>query len=124
LGVITRVRWRLVPRLAARVAALVPLDSIAEAATLLGALRTRVPSLEAVEFFLPEGLALVCAHLRIDPPVRAAAVYVVAEAASGTDPMEELAAVLPPDALVADDGASRARLWRLREAHTEAIAAV
>jgi FAD/FMN-containing dehydrogenase len=123
LGVVTRVRWKLVARHPARLTALVPLDSIGAAAQLLGALRTRVPSLEAVEFFLPEGLALVCAHLGIDPPVRAAAVYVVAEAASGTDPTEELAAVLPDDALVADDTASRERLWRLRESHTEAIAA-
>ncbi|MCW3007103.1 MAG: linked oxidase domain protein [Solirubrobacterales bacterium] len=123
LGVITRVRWRLVARHRARIAALVPLDSIDAAAELLGALRTRVPSLEAVEFFLPEGLKLVCDHLRIDPPVRDAAVYVVTEAASNADPTEELADVLPDDALVADDTASRERLWRLRESHTEAIAA-
>ena len=35
LGVITRVRWQLVPRLTARVAALVPFRSIAGAAELL-----------------------------------------------------------------------------------------
>jgi FAD/FMN-containing dehydrogenase len=123
LGVITRVRWKLVARHPARFAALVPLDSIDAAAQLLGALRTRVPSLEAVEFFLPAGLALVCDYLRIDPPVRPAAVYVLTEAASTADPTEELAEVLPDDALVADDTASRERLWRLRESHTEAIAA-
>jgi FAD/FMN-containing dehydrogenase len=123
LGVITRLRWKLVPRHPARVAALVPLDSIDAAAQLLAALRTQVPSLEAVEFFLPAGLALVCDYLRIDPPVRDAAVYVLTEAASTTDPTEELAEVLPDDALVADDTASRERLWRLRESHTEAIAA-
>ena len=123
LAIITRVRWRLVPQAAARVAALVPLDSLAAAVDLLAALRAGVPSLEAVEFFLPDGLALVCAHLGIEPPVRDAAVYLTVEAAGPADPTGELAGVLPDDALVADDTAGRARLWRLREAHTEAIAA-
>src|SRR4051794_6198151 len=48
LGVITQVRWRLVPRLGRRVAALVPVASVEAAAGLLGDMRTRVPSLEAV----------------------------------------------------------------------------
>jgi FAD/FMN-containing dehydrogenase len=123
LGVITRVRWKLVAPSTERVAALVPLDSIEAAAELLGVLRTRVPSLEAVEFFLPEGLSLVSSYLGIDPPVDGAAVYLIVEAAAQFDPTEELAEVLPDDALVADDTASRRRMWRLRESHTEAIAA-
>ena len=45
------------------------------------------------------------------------------ELASLTDPIEELAQAGIEDAAVADDAASRARLWALREAHTEAIAA-
>jgi FAD/FMN-containing dehydrogenase len=42
LGVITAVRWRLVPLLPARVAALIPVESVAAAAALLGVLRTRM----------------------------------------------------------------------------------
>jgi FAD/FMN-containing dehydrogenase len=129
LGVITAVRWRLVPLLPARVAALIPVESVAAAASLLGVLRTRVPSLEAAEFFLDDGLSLVLDYLRVGSPVaRRAPVYVLVECASSTDPVDELASALElagvDDALVADDSASRSRLWRLREAHPEAIGAV
>jgi FAD/FMN-containing dehydrogenase len=128
LGVITAVRWRLVPLLPARIAALVGVRSVASAAELLGVLRTRVPSLEAAEFFLDDGLALVLDYLRAPSPVAdRAPVYVLVECASMTDPTDELAAALEAggvdDAIVADDTASRERLWRLREAHTEAISA-
>jgi FAD/FMN-containing dehydrogenase len=128
LGVITAVRWRLVPTLPARVAALVGLPSVAAAASLLGVLRTRVPSLEAAEFFLDDGLSLVLDYLRAASPVAdRAPVYVLVECASTTDPTAELAAALDvagvDDAIVADDTTSRERLWRLREAHTEAISA-
>src|SRR5919108_562010 len=44
LGVVTSVRWRLVPLLTARVAALVPLPSIAAVAHLLAAVRPVLPS--------------------------------------------------------------------------------
>ncbi len=128
LGVITAVRWRLVPLLPARVAALIPVESVAAAASLLGVLRTRVPSLEAAEFFLDDGLSLVLDYLRVGSPVaRRAPVYVLVECAASVDPLDELAAALEvagvDDAVVADDSASRLRLWRLREAHTEAIGA-
>jgi FAD/FMN-containing dehydrogenase len=57
-----------------------------------------------------------------------APVYVLVECAADHDPTDALADALGragiEDALVADDTASRERLWRLREAHTEAIAAV
>src|SRR5829696_8169600 len=92
LGVITSVRWRLVPLLPARVAALVPLGSLAEAAALLAALRPALPSLEAADFFLDDGLELVLAHLGIASPVRRAPAYVVLECAAAADPTPELAA--------------------------------
>jgi FAD/FMN-containing dehydrogenase len=126
LGVITRVRWRLVPRLQARVAALVPLPTAARAAELLAVLRRRLDSLEAADFLLDDGLQLVLDHLDVAPPVSARApVYVLLECAARSDPTAELAAALEEagidDAVVADDTASRERLWRLREAHAEAI---
>jgi len=128
LGVITRVRWRLVPRRDARVLALVPLPGLAVAAPLLRAARPLLPSLDACEFLTDEGLELVLEHLGVPAPLdpRAPA-YVLLEAAADTDPLPELAAALEAagveDALIADDTASRERLWRLREAHTEAISA-
>jgi FAD/FMN-containing dehydrogenase len=126
LGVLTRIRWRLVPRQPARVAALVGLPSAGRAAELLAQLRTGLPSLEAADFFVEDGLRLVLEHLGIASPVsEPSPIYVLVECADRTDPTEQLAEVLAAagvdDALVADDTASRERLWRLREAHTEAI---
>jgi len=126
LGLITRIRWRLVPLLRSRVAVLVALDSAAEAADLLAALRAAAPSLESCDFFLDEGLELVLGHQRRRSPLRTRApFYVLAECAAATDPTEELAAALEragvDDALVADDTASREGLWKLREGHTDAI---
>jgi FAD/FMN-containing dehydrogenase len=125
LGVVTRVRWRLVPRLRARVAALVPLPSLAAAAELLAGLRPALPSLEAADFFLDDGLELVLRHLGVDAPLRARApAYVLIECAAADDPTAELADALEDhDAAVADSTGERERLWRLREAHSEAIAA-
>lgn len=122
LGVITRVRVTLVAPPRAPVAALVSPPSLAAAAALLGRLRAAVRSLEAVEFLLPEGLELVAGHLGVAPPVApdAGALHVLVEAGS----LDELAPVVGDDALVADDRAGRARLWRLRDAHAEAIAAL
>jgi FAD/FMN-containing dehydrogenase len=128
LAVITKVRWRLVPALPSRVAALVPLESVEAAAELLGVLRTSLPSLEAAEFFLDDGLRLVLEHLKVASPLsEPAPVYVLVECADSSDPTGDLADALErggiDDALVADDSVSRERLWRLRESHTEAIGA-
>jgi FAD/FMN-containing dehydrogenase len=130
LGVVTRVRWKLSPLLPARVAALVPVDSIGAAAELLAALRAEAPSLESCEFFLDDGLELVLDHQRRQSPVRdRASVYVLAECAAASDPTDELAAALQAAlggeglerALIADHTAGRQALWALREGHPEAI---
>jgi FAD/FMN-containing dehydrogenase len=126
LGVITAVCWRTTPLVAARVAALVPVASVTAAAELLAALRVEAPSLDSCDFFLDDGLELVLDHQRRSSPVPdRAPVYVLAECAARTDPTDELAAALEragiEDALVADDTASRERLWSLREGHAEAI---
>jgi FAD/FMN-containing dehydrogenase len=126
LGIITRVRWQLTPLLSSRVAALVPLVSVGEAAELLATLRANAPSLESCDFFLDDGLQLVLAHQRRESPLRKRApIYVLAECAASSDPTGELAEALQcagiDDALIADDSASRSRLWSLREGHTDAI---
>jgi FAD/FMN-containing dehydrogenase len=130
LGIVTRVRWRLSPLLPARVAALVPLDSISEASALLAALRAHAPSLESCDFFLDDGLALVLDYQQRESPVRdRSPVYVLTECAAVSDPTEELAAALQDAlgdggverALIADDTSGRQGLWALREGHPEAI---
>jgi FAD/FMN-containing dehydrogenase len=126
LGIVTRVRWKLVPLLSARVTVLVPLGSAREAAELLATLRTHAPSLESCDFFLDDGLQLVLEHQhRQSPFPTRAPVYVLAECAGRSDPTEELAGALQEagieDALVADDTTSREALWAIREGHTDAI---
>jgi FAD/FMN-containing dehydrogenase len=126
LGIVTRVRWRLVPLLPARTAVLIPLSGAREGAELLATLRATAPSLESCDFFLDNGLQLVLEHQRRPSPLRTRApFYVLAECAGLLDPTDELAAALGEagiaDALVADDTPSRERLWQLREGHTDAI---
>ena len=65
-----------------------------------------------------EGVELTCRHLGIPPPVDAPA-CVLLEVGS----VDDLVALDVEDAIVADDTAGRERLWRIREAHTEAISA-
>ncbi len=130
LAVITRARLRLVPRLAHRVVAVLALDSIEVAQDVLRRIRTNLSSLEAAEVFLADGLELVLQHTSAIPPFTAThPVYLLVECADREDPTEELAAALEGlagvrDVAVGTDAASRARLWGLREAHTEAINAV
>ena len=117
LGVITTVRWRLVPRSGPLVAALVPVASVAEAVSLMESVRP-LPSLAACELMTREGVELTCRHLRVTPPVDAPACVLLEV---GT--IDELASLGIDDAVVADDTAGRERLWRVREGHTEAIGA-
>jgi FAD/FMN-containing dehydrogenase len=128
LGIITAVRWRLVPRLTGRVAALIGLQSLDHAADLLAEVRPRLPSLDAAEFLSDEGLQLVLDHLGLPAPVPTRSpVYVLLECAALADPTDELAEALAQagieDAVVADDSAERERLWRFRESLTEALSA-
>jgi FAD/FMN-containing dehydrogenase len=129
LGIVTAVRWRLVPLLPSRVAALIPLPSLDAAAALLASVRPRLAAtLHAADFFLDEGLQLVLDHDGVPPPVpERAPVYVLLECAAESDPTAQLADALATagidDAVVADSTAARRRLWRFREGHAEAIAA-
>lgn len=129
LGIITAARLQLVPRLPSRVTALVALASIDDAVRVVARVRALVPSLEAAELVLRDGLELVTDHLGVSAPfdpLPAAAVLL--ESADRHDPTAELAGALADspevlDAAVASEPGPAAALWRLREAHTEALAA-
>jgi FAD/FMN-containing dehydrogenase len=128
LAVVTAARVRLVPKPSHVVTALLGIGSTADAIDVMRTLRDRVASLNAVEIFYADGLALVCAHRRLAAPfAERHPVYVVAECAASTDPLQELADALEAapvlDVAVADDTARRRALWTYREAHNEAIAA-
>jgi FAD/FMN-containing dehydrogenase len=127
LAVLTRLRLRLVRAEPGRAVALIAVAGTAEAVDVLTALRGQLPGLRSAELCFPAGIALVAAHLGVRAPLEGAGgAYVLAEAAGQSDPLDELLAVLQScpqvlDATVATSAAERARLWALREGHTETI---
>jgi len=127
LGVLTRLRLRLVPLLAERVVALVALADTSAAVQLVRALRDRLASLEAAELFYADGLALVREQTGMGAPFADEhAAYVLVECAAHADPTDELLAALEEapdviDATVASDARGRHALWAYRESHTESI---
>jgi FAD/FMN-containing dehydrogenase len=129
LGIVTKVRLRLVPQLRARAVALLALPSVQAAVDLLPTLRRDLPDLAAAELFLAAGLSLVRAHTGLAAPFAAEhPAYLLLECAAPTDPSDQLVAAvaaLPEvlDATVATDAAGQRALWAYREQHTEAISA-
>lgn len=127
LGVVTEARLRLVRPAARRVAALVGFTSTSHAVTAAHTIRGTVRDLDAAEFFLRQGAALVCESFGLSlPDLGDAAAFVLFEAASDDDPLrgfgeavDSLAGVT--GVAVAEDETSRNRLWSYRELHTDAI---
>ncbi|MGZ8564135.1 MAG: FAD-binding oxidoreductase, partial [Candidatus Limnocylindria bacterium] len=129
LAVITRVRLRLVPRLAHRAVAVVGFADAATAVAAATRLRRALGSVLALELFTDDGLALVMRHAHVASPfAERRPVYLLVEVGSDiADPTDELVVAL--DAIGADEGAAavatdpagRLRLWQLRERHTEAV---
>jgi FAD/FMN-containing dehydrogenase len=131
LAVITRVRLRLVPRLAHRAVAVAGFDDVETAVAAAAGLRRELGSLMALELFTDTGLDLVLRHAAVAAPfIERRPAYLLVEAGSDeADPtdalVEQLERVGVEDAstALATDAAGRERLWRLREGHTEAIGA-
>lgn len=131
LAAITRIRLQLVRPPEHRAVALIGFDSLADAvATLELARVAEGVQLQAAEVMFALGLALVCVQLGVAPPFSTPPpVVLLLEFGGALDPLGQLAAVVANapdvrDAVVADDSAGRARLWRYREGHTETLAAV
>jgi FAD/FMN-containing dehydrogenase len=119
LAVITEARLRLIPALPERATALVSVDSMAGAIAATAHARATLRDLEAVEFVDANCLALTASR-----PFEGPAVLI--ELAGDRPMLDELTAALATmpglrDAVVADDGPGRRRLWALREGITEAI---
>jgi len=127
LGIVTRAMLRLAPHYPARGTALLALRNTEDALLVLERLRAGTTSLDAVEAFYEEGMALVCGHTGLARPFPGAhGCYLLVECAARSDPSTELAGVLDacPEIVAsafAVERAQRAALWRYREAHTEAI---
>jgi FAD/FMN-containing dehydrogenase len=129
LGIVTKARLKLSPPMPARAAALLAIRDTAAGLGLLRRLREALPSLDAIEAFYEEGLALVCAHTGLPRPFAGEhGCYLLVECAAREDPGLELAAGLAGapeiiDSVVGLERPQRERLWRYREAHTESISA-
>jgi len=129
LAVVTRVRLRLVPAWRFRVTALVAYDGIDAAVAATATLRRRLPDLDAIELVDEASLALVGEHGRLPAPFRdGSPATLLVETAADRSTVDDLASALDGlagtrDALLADDGPGRRRLWAFREDLTEAIAA-
>jgi FAD/FMN-containing dehydrogenase len=94
------------------------------------ALRADVDGLDAVEAVAGDGVQLVCQQFDVPPPLPAptpigGAILLLVEWAGRGDPPASLVAVLEPyPTVAAADPNGRARLWRYREAMSEAVARV
>jgi FAD/FMN-containing dehydrogenase len=128
LGIVTRVRLRLVPFLPVRCTALVGLPDTEAVVQLVARLRSQVPGLEAAEVFYPEGLDLVRRHGGLPAPLPSPwGAYLLIECAGRSESiLDELVAAVASQAdedatAVALDRPGRDRLWAYRERHTEAV---
>jgi FAD/FMN-containing dehydrogenase len=126
LGIVTRVRLRLVPLLPKRAVALLAVDDAGQAAAFAAQLRRSLDTLTAAELFDDDGMHLVMDHTGAPAPFRDRHPrYLLVECAATTDPTDALVqavASLPSrDAVAASDEGGRGRLWTLREGHTESV---
>jgi FAD/FMN-containing dehydrogenase len=131
LAVVTRVRLRLVPRLAHRAVAVVGFTDAGTAVEAAARLRRELGSVLALELFTDDGLELVMRHAHVAPPFaeRRPAYLLVEVGSDVADPTDDLVVALEAlgadeaAAAVATDPGGRHRLWQLRERHTEAVTA-
>jgi FAD/FMN-containing dehydrogenase len=130
LAVVTRARLRLVADEPHVVVALLALRSVGEAVSLAADLYHEVAEVCALEVMEGQSMRAVAAHLGADPPVAPdAAAFLLVEAAGRADPTPALAAAIGDHAASAPvavgvERVERERLWRWREAHPEAAAAL
>jgi len=118
---------RLVAPASERVCAVLAFADVAAAIRASSTLRRRVSSVESLEMFLGEGLALVCSKFGIEKPFTTDHdAYLLVESADEVDPTDRLCEAIAAtdgvvDAAFASEPSRRASLWRYREGHTEAI---
>ncbi len=148
LGIVTAARLRLVPRLEHRAVAVLAVTGVEAAVGIAAHLRRALPTIQAAELFLEDGLDLVVRHLHgVRPFGRPQPAYLLVEVADVADPEPRLVDTLGDladaggpglldaggpglldaggpgllDAAIASDTTARERLWLLREGHSDAI---
>lgn len=126
LGVVTAARLKLVPAPRHRTVALLATASLEDAVAVAASLHA-AECVEAVDFFLREGLDLVRNHAGLPAPFPDEhPVFLVVSCAGDGDAGAELAAALERcdgtrDAVVAESARQRDSLWSYRELHNEAV---
>jgi FAD/FMN-containing dehydrogenase len=132
LGIVTAARLRLVPRLDHRAVAVLGMAGVGATVDVAARLRRKLPTLQAAELFLEDGLDLVVRHQGgVRPFGGPMPAYLLVEVADIADPEPALVDALAEiadaddagvlDAAIAADTAARERLWHLREGHGDAI---
>ncbi|MEO5841489.1 MAG: FAD-binding oxidoreductase [Acidimicrobiales bacterium] len=128
LAVVTSVRLRLVAPLEETAVALLAFSSVDDAVRAAGQLRYGLDEVSAIELMVAEGVELVRSINGWPSPfARPSNALLLVEASGAAGVVARLAdvvAALPrvDDVAVGESADQRARLWRYREAHTEAIA--
>ncbi|MHB8661999.1 MAG: FAD-binding oxidoreductase [Acidimicrobiales bacterium] len=124
LGVITRVRLRLIRVQPHRVTAMLAFPDVATMVEGLGRVRASVPGLDVAEYVVRRGVELVMSTFGTpDPFSEPHEAYLLIEASGATDPAPSVAAALATDEVaVATSSRHRDALWALRELHTAALA--
>ena len=128
LAVVTSARLRLVAPTEATAVALLAFSSVEDAVRAAGQLRYSLDEISAIELMVAEGVELVCSIKGWPPPFEQpsnALLLVEVSGAEGVvgrlaEAVGSLSSV--DDVAVGESADQRARLWRYREAHTEAIA--
>lgn len=131
LAVVTRVCLRLAAPPSETAVALVGFPSEKAAIDAVSTIRLNIGDLEAVELFFADGLGLVREQFELPNPLPDEhAAYMLIEVAGTAGLAERLAAALSAaelrsrDVAIGLDRGQRERLWRYREAHSEAIARI
>ncbi|MGH9045478.1 MAG: FAD-binding oxidoreductase [Acidimicrobiales bacterium] len=129
LGVVTAARVKLVRPKDRKVVALLAFDTLGSAVEAVYTVRG-LRALAAAELFVDTGLELVCQTTGLPSPFESPHdAYLLIEVCDDTDPRPQLDQVLDSlgslaQAAVGGDDRQAARLWRYREAHSEAIATI
>jgi len=130
LGIVTAAQLRLVPQCTERVVVVVPVPDLAQAVSICGALRRRLPDLQALEAIDARGIELVTTFGELPPLYRDRSLppwTLLVECASTRSVMDDVTAGLADlvdldSALVATEPGRRGELWSYRERLTASIA--
>ncbi|MEY4361032.1 MAG: hypothetical protein RL391_338 [Actinomycetota bacterium] len=125
LGVVTKVRLRLVPVAPHRCTFLAGVPDLATAMACVTDLTRNLDTIDAVELMMANGLRLVSDCIGLPVPIADHSVYLLIEASSEADQTEAIGRILATrpgvEVVSAATAQQRRDLWRLRDEHTPSI---